>query len=224
MIESLTQTEIDELRSAVKWLEVPSFAARLTSMLGRPIDLIGKAFPPRASQAIRKAKAKSLQISTKIALSTIRNRGQESSVMLHKALAVASGAAGGAFGLSSLPFEGPVSTIIMLRSILDIARSEGENLADPEAALACIEVFGLGGRTERAKTAESGYFAIRGLLATSVTEAARFITERGLVDEGAPVLVRLIAQISARFGGVGTQKAAAQDIPIIRALAGAPVN
>jgi hypothetical protein len=224
MIESLTQTDIDALRSAVKWLEVPSFAAHLTSMLGRPIDLIGKALPPGASQAIAKAAAKSLQIATKIALSTIRNRGQESSLMLHRALAVASGAAGGAFGLSSLPFEVPVSTIIMLRSILDIARSEGENLADPEAALACIEVFGLGGRTESDKTADAGYFAIRGMLATSVTEAARFITERGLADEGAPVLVRLIAQISARFGGVVTQKAAAQAIPIIGALGGAAVN
>jgi hypothetical protein len=224
MIESLTQADIDALRSAVKWLEVPSFAARLTSMLGRPIDLIGKALPPGASQAIAKATAKSLQIAEKIALSTIRNRGRESSVMLHKALAVASGAAGGAFGLSSLPFEVPVSTIIMLRSILDIARSEGENLADPEAALACIEVFGLGGRTETDKTADTGYFAIRGMLAASVTEAARFITERGLVDEGAPVLVRLIAQISARFGGVVTQKAAAQAIPIIGALGGAAVN
>jgi len=85
-------------------------------------------------------------------------------------------------------------------------------------------VFGLGGRTESDKTADTGYFAIRGLLATSVTEAARFITERGLVDEGAPVLVRLIAQISARFGGVVTQKAAAQAIPIIGALGGAAVN
>jgi hypothetical protein len=224
MIESLTQTDIDALRSAVKWLEVPSFAARLAGMLGRPIDLIGKALPPGASQAIAKATAKSLQIATKIALSTIRKRGQESSVMLHKALAVASGAAGGAFGLSSLPFEVPVSTIIMLRSILDIARSEGENLADPEAALACVEVFGLGGRTASDKTADAGYFAIRGMLATSITEAARFITERGLADEGAPALVRLIAQISARFGGVVTQKAAAQAIPIIGALGGAAVN
>ena len=43
---------------------------------------------------------------------------------MHKALATASGAAGGAFGLATLPIELPVSTIIMLRSIADIARSE----------------------------------------------------------------------------------------------------
>jgi hypothetical protein len=33
----------------------------------------------------------------------------------------------------------------MLRSIADIARSEGEDLADPETALVCAELFALGG-------------------------------------------------------------------------------
>ena len=90
----------------------------------------------------------------------------------------------------------------MLRSIGDIARSEGEDLADPESALACA----------------------RGLLAKSVAEAARFIAERGVVAEGAPVLVRFIAQIASRFGVVVTQKLAAQAVPVIGALGGAVVN
>jgi EcsC protein family len=47
--------------------------------------------------------------------------------------------AGGTFGLAALPVELPVSTTIMLRSIADIARSEGEDLSDPETALACVE-------------------------------------------------------------------------------------
>jgi hypothetical protein len=53
----------------------------------------------------------------------MRRRPHAASQLLHKALATASGAAGGAFGLAALPFELPVSTIIMLRSIADIARS-----------------------------------------------------------------------------------------------------
>ena len=122
---------------------------------------------------------------------------------------------------SAPPFKSLAKT---WRSILDIARSEGENLANPESALSCIEVFGLGGRTEIDETAETGYFVVRGMLAASVTEAARFIAERSVVEEGAPALVRLIAQISARFGVVVTQKAAAQAIPVIGALGGAAVN
>ena len=72
--------------------------------------------------------------------------------------------------------------------------------------------------------AKSDYFVVRGILAKSVTEAARFIAERGVVEEGSPVLVRLIAQVAARFGFVVSQKAAAQTIPVIGALGGAAVN
>ena len=85
--------------------------------------------------------------------------------MLHKALVTASGAAGGAFGLAALPVELPVSTIIVLRSIADIARSEGEDLSHPEASLACLQVFALGGRSGSDDASESGYFALRALLA-----------------------------------------------------------
>jgi hypothetical protein len=42
--------------------------------------------------------------------------------------------------------------------------------------------------------------------------------------EGAPVLVRLIAQIASRFGVVVTQKLAAQAVPFIGAVGGAAVN
>ncbi|MGB7012859.1 MAG: EcsC family protein, partial [Pseudolabrys sp.] len=69
-----------------------------------------------------------------------------------------------------------------------------------------------------------GYFVARGVFATSVTEAARFIAERGIVEEGSPVLVRLIALIASRFGFVVSQKAAAQTIPVIGALGGAAIN
>src|SRR5262245_65992616 len=80
----------------------------------------------------------------------------------------------------------------MLRSIAEIARSEGEDLSDPEAALSCVQVFALGGRPGSADASESGYFAVRGMLAKSVTQAARFIVERGVIEEGGPILVRFI--------------------------------
>jgi hypothetical protein len=143
---------------------------------------------------------------------------------LHRALATGSGAAGGTFGLAALPVELPVSTVIMLRSIADIARSEGENLADPETALACVEVFAFGGRAGSTDASESGYFAVRSVLAKTVTEAARFIAERGVIREGAPVLLKFVTQVASRFGVVVTQKVAAQALPVIGALGGAAVN
>jgi EcsC family protein len=220
---TMDKSDADALRNAVQLLEHASLAARLANMIGKPIELLGRALPAGASQAIATATTKSLEAAVKVALLTVRGGSRAGSQMLHRALAVASGAAGGAFGILSLPLELPVSTII-LRSILDIARSEGENLADPEATLSCVEVFGLGGRTEADDASEGGYFVVRGVFATSVTEAARFVAERGIVEEGSPVLVRLIAQIASRFGFVVSQKAAAQTIPVIGALGGAAIN
>src|SRR4029078_13236730 len=60
--------------------------------------------------------------------------------------------------------------------------------------------------------------------AKTVAEAARFVAERGVVEQGAPVLIRFITQVASRFGAVVTQKVAAQALPIIGALVGAAVN
>ena len=143
-----------------------------------------------ASKAIAGATTQALN-AARVAFRTMHNEPKAASSYLHKALAATSGAVGGSFGLVALPIELPISTVIMLRSIGDIARAEGEDLRDPETALSCLQVFALGGLKGEAEAANSGYFALRGLLAKSVGEAARFIAERGGVAEGAPVLVRL---------------------------------
>jgi EcsC protein family len=220
----MTESDLAALRSAVAALEHPGLAARLTNMVGKPIELIGYALPASASQAITAATTKALEMALEVALRSMHQAPRAGSQRLHKALATACGAAGGAFGLASLPIELPLSTIIMLRSIAEIARSEGEDLSDPEAALSCVQVFALGGRPGSADASESGYFAVRGILAKSVTQAARFVVERGVVEEGGPILVRFITQVASRFGLVVTQKLAAQAIPLVGALGGAAVN
>jgi hypothetical protein len=221
---AMKDQDLEAIRTAVALLENASLASRLTSIVGRPIELIGLALPEGASSIIAAATTKGLNAALKVALGTMQNRPEAASRLLHKALATASGAIGGSLGLVTAPVELPISTIIMLRSIADIARSEGEDLADPDAALSCVQVFALGARTGSVDAAESGYFVVRGLLARSITEAARFLTERGIVEEGAPILVRFIAQIAARFGVVVTQKLAAQALPVVGALGGAAVN
>ena len=220
----ISSADLAALRRAVLSLEHPGLAARLTNMVGKPIELMGQALPAAASRAITTATSKGLEMALKAALRTMHQNPSAGSQLLHKALATASGAAGGAFGFSALPIELPVSTIIILRSIADIARSEGEDLSDPETALACVQVFALGGRPGSADASESGYFAVRGILAKSVTQAARFIAERGVIEEGGPLLVRFVAQVASRFGVVVTQKVAAQAVPVVGALGGAAVN
>ena len=112
----------------------------------------------------------------------------------------------------------------MLRSIADIARSEGEDLADPEAALACLEVFALGGRSTSDNEADSAYFLIRAELAREVARATEYLLKKGFAQKGAPALVKLVSRIAARFAVPVSQKAAAQAVPILGAAGGALLN
>jgi hypothetical protein len=221
----LSYEDQEALRHAKALLENPGLAAKITGLIGMPIEKALQLLPGKWAQVVNEATRKSLETALQAALLTIDDKPQANSwEFLHKLAVAATGAGGGAFGLLGLPLELPLSTTIMLRSIADIARSEGERLRTPGAKLACLEVFALGGRSNSDDASESAYFLIRGALAKSVSEAAMYITERGLVEEGAPAIVRLIAQLATRFGVNVSEKVAAQAVPVIGAAGGIAIN
>jgi EcsC protein family len=221
----LTREETEDLRRAIACLERASFAQRLTDAIGRPVGVFGRTVPESARRAIARASETALRGALKLALRTIDlNASAKPASRAHKLAAAASGALGGAFGWAALPVELPISTTILLRSIAEIAREEGEDLKAPHAALACIEVFALGGKQEEESAFESGYFAVRAALAKSVSDSARFVAQQGLGAQSAPVVARMISQIAARFGVVVSEKMAAQAAPILGAIGGAAVN
>jgi hypothetical protein len=217
--------DLEDLSRAKQLLEHPGLAAKVTSMLGTPIEKGLALLPGKWAGAIQKAAQLSMKRALDMAVTSLADApGKPSSNRLHRIIAATDGAVAGAFGLPALAFELPVTTTVMLRSIADIARSEGENIRGVEGRLACLEVFALGGKSGGDDATETGYFAVRAALARAVSEAAKYITERGLVEEGAPPLVRLIVSLSARFGMVVSEKVAAQAIPIVGAAGGALVN
>ncbi|MBN1364952.1 MAG: EcsC family protein [Syntrophaceae bacterium] len=221
----ITQEDINRLKCAKDLLENPGLAAKLTNVIGIPFEKAFDYLPAKWNDTIQTITQKSLQHALDVAVKTIdHNDKKSSSDKLHKLLVVASGGIGGAFGLPALAIELPATTIIMFRSIADIARSEGEDIHMIETKLACLEVFALGGSTEKDNASESGYFAVKALLAKQVSEAAKYIVEKGIVEDGAPVVVRLIATIASRFGATVSQKAAASAIPVIGAVGGALIN
>ncbi len=221
----MTQEDLILLQQAKHALENPGFAARITNVMGRPIEQGMKLLPESWSGQITSITNRALETALEGALVTLgRKPRTRSSNLWHKIAVTAAGAGGGAFGLAALAIELPVSTTIILRSIADIARSETEDLSLPLTKLACLEVFALGGRTSKDNAAESGYFIVRAALAKAVSEAAQFIAERGVAREGAPVIARLIALIASRFGIVVSEKVAAEAIPVVGALGGALIN
>jgi EcsC protein family len=217
------------LIAAVRRLEGRSFAGHVAALAGKPVGLVSRAVPKPTSAIIAKATARALTSALDIALFSLRggppgserfSRGR----VVHSALACASGAIGGAFGLTALMIELPISTAIMLRAIAAVAQHEGEDLADPRTGIACLEVFALGAAALKGNALEGDYFAIRAQLAPTAIEIADLAIDKTAVSESAPVVVRFVSKIAARFGVVVSQKLVAQGVAAIGALGGAAVN
>lgn len=222
---ALSLFEMEELRTAKQILENPGLVAKLSHLVGSPIEAVLKKLPGPLHSTINNAVRKSIDTAFDIAVKTMDQDGRHpSSNLRHKIAAGATGAMGGFFGLPALAIELPVSTTIMLRSIADIARSEGEDLRHPDGRLQCLQVLALGGKSPQDDAAESTYFATRAALAKAVSEAAEFVAKKGLVQNGAPVIVRLITLITSRFSIVVSEKAAAQAVPVVGAFGGAAIN
>ena len=222
---ALNEQHRQELYNAMQILENPGIAAKITNFVGTPIEKGIAMLPESWNEKIGEVTQNALLKAANAAVFTMSDRPNEApSNWWHKIGVAVSGGVGGFFGLGALVIELPVSTTIMLRSIADIARAEGESINDPETKLACLEVFALGGKSKKDNATESGYFVVRTALAKSVAEAAEFIASRSLAEEGSPVLLRFIVKIAERFSIQVTEKMAAQTLPAIGAAGGILVN
>jgi len=222
---TISQEDQNDLLIAKKLLENPGFAARIIHILGRPVELGFQKLPTSLSHQISQISEKAIKSALDVALKTMSTNPQKiSSEKFHKLAIAATGGAGGAFGISAIAFELPISTTILMRSIADIARSEGENIMDIETRLSCIEVFALGGQSKKDDGMETGYFAIRAMLANAVSEASGYILEKGVIDSSAPIILRFISNIASRFGIVVSEKLALTAIPVVGAASGLLIN
>src|ERR1041384_6369220 len=179
----LTPEELAELRYAKTLLENPGLTARMANVIGSPIEKGIKLLPPDWNENLNKAVRRALFRALQVAVASLGEKGQQrSSDWLHKVLVGASGTVGGAFGLASVAFELPISTTIMLRSVADIARSEGFDVTAVEPLLNDLDFFAWGGRSKADNAAGSSYWAVRAALGKAVNKAAAFISRRGVVD------------------------------------------
>lgn len=218
--------DLAALKEAKRRLEQPSLTARISDMVGRPVETGFRMLPGKWHKVIGSATETALMKGLEFSLKTMR-RPQEASRSrdrLHKTLVAGAGAAGGAFGAAALPVELTVSTCVMLRSIADVARSEGHDISLLDVRLACLEVFALGGSSSHDDASESGYWMVRGALSKYLSDAANHLARKGFTDRSAPVLIRLVGQIAQRFGVVVSEQAVAQIVPVVGALSGGAIN
>lgn len=183
-------TSQDELaiRNAMALLEAPSFAIQAASLVGKPIEWSLSKLPALVKNKIQDVVHTALYKAVDAALYTLDDApARVASPKTHKLAVAASGAVSG-FGAAGLLVELPISTTIMMRSVADIARSEGFSLSDLSVKAACVEVFALGGTQESDDAADSAYYTSRAVLADITKHASReLIGIAGKKAQGKPL-------------------------------------
>ena len=225
----LSDADLADLRRAARLLESNHLVMRMTALFGRSFNAgagFAAQFLPRPVRAgFHGLVSQALLRAVSMALFTMGDEDaphwrwldrQLASRWLASASVAVTGAGGGAGGLASTLAEFPVTTTLMMRSILQIARDEGEDLGSPEARLACLQVFALGGPSEASEVGESSYYMMRMGMAELLTQTAG----RTLVE----AMPRLTAVVATRFGVPASWKFAGQAVPAVGAATGALIN
>jgi hypothetical protein len=229
-MSELSPHDLAELARAKESLENPSLAIRLADRLGAPIDALVKRLPEGARQLVSRSTRSALETALDVALRTLppMRGGLPASDWVHRTAVVVTGAVGGSAGLAGLMVELPLSTTVMLRSIAEHARAQGEDLSRVSTRLECLAVFAYGSRSSADDAADSAYFAVRAALGRAVAQASEYVAARralgGVAETTAPAIVQLLTRIAQRFGTAIADKAAAQLVPVIGAAGGAAVN
>jgi hypothetical protein len=220
----LSPADQDALARAIIALERSSLAVRLADYAGQPINRMLKMLPSVANDKVRSAVHAAMLRCLNVAVKSLANKPvARASNLGPKFVSGLTGGLSGFVGLAALPIELPVTTTNMLRAIADVARAEGEDLASRETQIACLQVFALG-RRGGGLGSDAGYYALRTMLAKATGDAVSFLVQRGVTEESAPVLTRLVTEIATRYGFVVSERAAASAVPVIGAIGGATIN
>jgi hypothetical protein len=221
----ISEEDFRTLERAHQILENPGLTALLTNIVGLPIEAGVRRMPFAVQSLIVGVTRHSLRGALAAIIATMdRQPGVPAATGMYRLMSGLSGAAGGFFGLTALPIELPVSTLLMLRSIAEIGRSQGEDLTKPESQLACLEVLALGGRSHADDASEVGYYATRIGLAQTISSATQYISRHGIAQKLANPVAQLITRIAARFSVTVTESMMAKAVPVLGAASGATIN
>ncbi|HCQ84135.1 MAG TPA: peptidase, partial [Verrucomicrobiales bacterium] len=210
-IPQLSDQELCDLRQARLLLEQPTLVMRMTQHLGRPVERVMEAMPRIIRATIETSSVVALRQATRVATWTLNKKQvRPSSEGFHQVALLVSGGMGGTLGLATLIWELPLSTTLMLRSIADIARSEGHSLRSPETLTSCLEVFAMEGGAESHPEHTHHYWAVRLALAKAVSEATVALAGAQAAKGATIAFTRLISVVAARFGLILSQQAAAK--------------
>jgi hypothetical protein len=213
------------LQWAHRRLEQPHWAIRMAQVVGAPLQATLRLLPNAMHSQLQRMAEFCIRRALAFAIADLEKTSTARSLPRHdKTAAILAGGVAGFFGGTLLWVELPFTTLLMLRSIADVARRLGEDLNSPETRLACVEVFALGGGAKTDYAADTGYYGLRLGLEWSKANALTALVESGLKGRGSPAAAEWIMGIARRFGMTLSEKAAVQFAPVVGAVGGATLN
>jgi hypothetical protein len=236
----INETDQNFIYEASDFFLNPGPIAKSLNFIGKPVEALAERLPDKIKKMISAATQKAIEKALITAAHSFpepkkTNLNQETasqfSSWLHKVSTTFTGGVSGFFGLSALPIELPITTVLILRAILDQARLYGHEINDLEIRIECLMVFAMGTKGHQDDSIESAYFTARAAHAQAIRQAAQFLAKlssKELVESlekgSAPAILRLVAQIAQAFEIRVTQKMVAEIVPIIGAVSGGALN
>lgn len=223
-VHSMTAGDHAVLLLAKKQMEDIGWAMKGINKLGNVLESRIRLLPQKQQKWLQQTTYKVLHTVVKSNLLSMRKvtSGKSPINLTYKALITSSGAVGGAFGVAAFAADLTLATKLMMRSIMDIARSEGEDLQNPDTQLACLQVFALGGKSKHDDSLETGYYASRITMNTAFKGGTKAL--QGLLKGSTNPLLLVIAEVAARFSVQVSEKFVAQAMPVLGAVGGAAIN
>ena len=229
VITIISEEDLAALKIAKQKMEEIGWAMkgfnRISGVLETGIDKL----PRKQQKWLQQLAHKVLHTVVKANLKTMKkgNINASPSNKTYKALVTSSGIVGGAFGTTVFAVDLTVATKFMMRSIMDIARSEGEDLNSYDTQLACLQVLALGGKSKHDDNLDTGYYATRIALSSAVKNATTYASKHGIgavLQGSSNTLIKLIGAVTSRFSIQVSEKFVAQAIPVIGAAGGGSIN
>ncbi len=221
----LSDEDYQSLRQAVELVEFPTFADKVTSFMSKPIGKAMNTIPDKYQTKISDAVHLAIKKAFEWVLFTVdlSKKPTKSKDITHRLVSAGMGAVGGFAGGWTFLAELPLNTVILLRTIADIARSEGEDLSSGSSRLACVEVFALDTATVQGHhSGISKYYMLRKSIAGVVAEAAAFVV-KGAVQAATTQAATELAQVGTQVATQATEEVAAAMAAEAGGAEGVPV-
>ncbi|MFY7811764.1 MAG: EcsC family protein [Flavobacterium sp.] len=226
-MQQISKEDLILIFNAKNQLKNSNFLIQAFNLLGKPIESSIESIPEKQKKWLNETVQNVMLKVIEANLKTMSTTTTSTSNLLHKTIVTTSGIVGGFFGAAGFGTDLLISTKIIMRSILDIARSKGEDINDIQTQMACLEVFALGGKSKEDDATDTSYYttriALRNIINETIKHGSKSLSS-SLIAKSSNPLMMLISKIAARYGVQVSEKFILEAIPVIGAVGGGTIN